>query len=76
MERFTSVNSEWPISVHDSRIWKNSDIGRFMKNYGTDALLLGDSGYGIAPWLMTFCRLASLSFECRFASHSQQSVSS
>jgi hypothetical protein len=48
-ERFTSVSSNWPGSVHNSRIWKNSDVGQFMGNSGTDALLLGDEGYGIAP---------------------------
>ncbi|XP_013418512.1 putative nuclease HARBI1 [Lingula anatina] len=52
-ERFTSVSAEWPGSVHDSRIWKNSPVGRFMSNSRSDALLLGDEGYGIAPWLMT-----------------------
>jgi hypothetical protein len=52
-ERFSSVSSDWPGSVHDSRIWKNSPIGNFMANTRTDALLLGDEGYGIAPWLMT-----------------------
>jgi hypothetical protein len=52
-ERFTSGDAEWPGSVHDSRIWKNSVVGKFMMNSRTDALLLGDEGYGIAPWLMT-----------------------
>ena len=52
-ERFTSVSANWPGSVRDSRIWKNSDVGKFMANSGTDAVLLGDEGYGIAPWLMT-----------------------
>ena len=52
-ERFTSVSANWPGSVHDSRIWKNSDVGALMANSGTEALLLGDEGYGIAPWLMT-----------------------
>ena len=51
-EMFTSIDCQWPGSVHDSRVWKNSDVGIFMKDSGTDALLLGDSGYGIAPWLM------------------------
>ena len=27
--------------------------GALMANSGTDALLLGDAGYGVAPWLMT-----------------------
>ena len=52
-ERFTSVSANWPGSVYDSRIWKNSDLRALMANSGTDALLLGDEGYGIAPWLMT-----------------------
>ena len=35
-------------------IWKNSDVGALMANSGiSDALLLGDEGYDIAPWLMT-----------------------
>ena len=52
-ERFTSVSANWPGSVHDSRNWKNSDVGTLMANSGTVALLLGDEVYGIAPWLMT-----------------------
>ena len=49
-ERFTiSVSANWLGSVHDSRIWKNSDVGSLMANSGTDALLLGDEGYGINP---------------------------
>ncbi|CAH1958597.1 unnamed protein product, partial [Acanthoscelides obtectus] len=30
-EEFTSVDVSWPGSVHDSRIWKNSDIYNVMK---------------------------------------------
>ncbi len=52
-EKFTSVDATWPGSVHDSRIWKNSDAGAHMVNTPCDAILLGDEGYGIAPWLMT-----------------------
>lgn len=50
---FTSVDATWPGSVHDSRIWTNSDVCRVMSGNRTNALLLGDVGYGIAPWLMT-----------------------
>ena len=53
MEEFTSVDVTWPGSVHDSRIWRNSDICRIMMENQANALLLGDSGYGISPWLMT-----------------------
>jgi hypothetical protein len=53
-EVFTSVDARWPGSVHDSRIFRNSDIYQVLKStqaYGH--YLIGDSGYGIAPWLLT-----------------------
>ena len=53
LKGFTSVSANWPGSVHDSRIWKNSDVGALTANSRTDDLSLGDEGYGIAPWLMT-----------------------
>lgn len=51
--RFTSVDCSWPGSVHDSRIWRNSDCYQIMANNDVNAILLGDDGYGLAPWLMT-----------------------
>ncbi|CAH1987848.1 unnamed protein product [Acanthoscelides obtectus] len=42
-EMFTSVDVSWPGSVHDSRIWRNSQTRS----------QLGDDGYGIEPCLMT-----------------------
>jgi hypothetical protein len=53
-EWFTSVNAEWPGSVHDSRIFKNSDICSYLKSISVSGttVLLGDSGYGIAPWII------------------------
>ncbi|XP_046685727.1 putative nuclease HARBI1 [Homalodisca vitripennis] len=53
LEEFTSVDASWPGSVHDSRIWKNSDVYRVMERNVGESLLIADSGYGIAPWLMT-----------------------
>lgn len=50
-DMFTSVIAMWPGSVHDARIFRCSTIPETMVH--TDALLLGDSGYGIAPYLMT-----------------------
>lgn len=53
-EWFTSIDASWPGSVHDSRIWSNSEICNITRNefQRSNALLLGDEGYGIAPWLM------------------------
>lgn len=52
-EKFTSVCAEWPGSVHDARIWRRSDIRSLMSRFDGSACLLGDSGYGISPWLIT-----------------------
>lgn len=51
-EWFTSVTAQWPGSVHDSRIMKNSDLFSLM-NKTRDTIILGDSGYAISPWLIT-----------------------
>lgn len=50
---FTSVNTRWAGSVHDSRIWRNSNIRTTMEENQSGAILLGDEGYGITPWVMT-----------------------
>lgn len=53
-EWFTSVDASWPGSVHDSRILRSSDIMPIISQFNRgQAVLLGDSGYAIAPWLMT-----------------------
>ena len=52
-EMFTSVDATWPGSVHDSRIWRNSSVAAFLKQSGSEAVLLADKGYIIAPWLLT-----------------------
>lgn len=51
-EIFTSVDVSWPGSVHDSRIWKNSQVCLKLRNQN-NVVLIGDSGYGIEPCLMT-----------------------
>lgn len=52
-ELFTSVDISWPRSVHDSRVLRNSKVYTAMMNAYGDALLLGDDGYPLPPWLMT-----------------------
>lgn len=52
-EIFTSIDCQWPGSVHDNRIFKNSNIYNFLKNTAEECVLLGDDGYSISPWLMT-----------------------
>ncbi|XP_064644736.1 putative nuclease HARBI1 [Lineus longissimus] len=75
VERFTSVDACWPGSVHDSRIWKYSDVGRTMIHSRHGGLLLGDEGYGIAPWLLTPYSDPVLPFEKAFnRAHSKEKV--
>lgn len=52
-EKITSVDAQWPGSVHDGRIWRVSGIQDVVRRYDGDVCLLGDSGYGITPWLLT-----------------------
>jgi hypothetical protein len=49
-EIFTSIDASWPGSVHDSRIWRNSEIREQFSRRYNNAVLLGDSGYGLEPW--------------------------
>ncbi|XP_055907138.1 putative nuclease HARBI1 [Eupeodes corollae] len=51
-ELFTSVDISWPGSVHDSRIFKNSEIYQTLLE-SSSTILIGDEGYGITPFLMT-----------------------
>ncbi|CAH1977647.1 unnamed protein product [Acanthoscelides obtectus] len=51
-EMFTSVNVSWRGSVHDSRIWRNSQTRSQLINKA-NVVLLGDYGYGIEPCLTT-----------------------
>lgn len=64
-EMFTSVDVSWPGSVHDSRIWRNSQICLELRNKD-NAVLLGDNGYGIESCLMTPFRNPTPGAELRY----------
>ncbi|XP_064646190.1 putative nuclease HARBI1 [Lineus longissimus] len=49
---FTSADVGWPGSVHDSRIFQTSELHALVSR-NVHGVLLGDSGYGIAPYMMT-----------------------
>lgn len=50
---FTSVDASYPGSVHDSRIFLNSDLYQYFIRSRTDCIILGDSGYRLFKFLMT-----------------------
>lgn len=54
-EMFTSLDVSWPGSVHDARIWSNSEVRNIIRNF-PDTVLLGDEGYGLEPWVMATYR--------------------
>ena len=49
---FTDVVARWAGSVHDSRIFDNSQIKQFLSETNSTGWLLGDSGYPLLPYLM------------------------
>ncbi|XP_071796578.1 putative nuclease HARBI1 [Asterias amurensis] len=48
----TSVDVGWPVSVHDSRIFQTSAVYDAVSR-NLQGVLLGDSGYGKAPYMIT-----------------------
>ncbi|KAK9882695.1 hypothetical protein WA026_022745 [Henosepilachna vigintioctopunctata] len=53
LEQFTSIRAQWPGSVHGGRVWRNSHVRDILSQYDGAVCLLGDSGYGLSPWLIT-----------------------
>ena len=54
--RFTDIVARWPGSVHDSFIFRTSNLKRYLDQNQTtieDGLILGDSGYALSNYLLT-----------------------
>uniref|UniRef100_A0A4W6FZ50 DDE Tnp4 domain-containing protein n=1 Tax=Lates calcarifer TaxID=8187 RepID=A0A4W6FZ50_LATCA len=49
----TSLETQWPGSVHDSQILRESSLGQRFEQGDFDGLLVGDRGYLCLPYLMT-----------------------
>ncbi|CAG8736992.1 14000_t:CDS:1, partial [Dentiscutata erythropus] len=51
---FISYEIGWPVSVHDAKVFSNSDIFKNYKNYFKEKdYLIADSAYPLLPWVMT-----------------------
>ncbi|KAK0151192.1 putative nuclease HARBI1 [Merluccius polli] len=49
----SNVEAKWPGSVHDSRIYRESNLSNRLQRGEFDGLLLGDRGYPCQPRLLT-----------------------
>ncbi|XP_060740360.1 putative nuclease HARBI1 isoform X3 [Tachysurus vachellii] len=49
----SNVVAKWPGSVHDSRIFRASEIYQHLSQGEFSGVLLGDRGYGCQPFLLT-----------------------
>lgn len=65
-EWFTSIDAQWPGSVHDSRIWRLSRICSLINENEAGAVLLADEGYGLTPWIITPFRNPQTDMEKKF----------
>lgn len=50
---FLDIDCSWPGSVHDSRIFSNSDICKKLTANTINGILLGGSGYKLLPFVLT-----------------------
>ncbi|WAR19619.1 HARB1-like protein [Mya arenaria] len=51
--RFLNVVAKWPGSVHDARIFRESELCQQLESGALNGYILGDSGYPSKPYLLT-----------------------
>ncbi|WAR05592.1 HARB1-like protein, partial [Mya arenaria] len=51
--RFLNVVAKWPGSVHDARIFRESELCQQLEAGALNGYILGDSGYPSKPYLLT-----------------------
>lgn len=74
-EKITSIEAQWPGSVHDGRIWRNSNVQQVLRLFDGSACLLGDKRYNIAPWILTPFTAPAIAVERLYnLTHSQERV--
>ena len=49
----TNLLVQWPVSVHDSRMFENSGMYNYLTSGNLDGYLIADSGYTLAPFCIT-----------------------
>ena len=63
---FTNIVARWYGSAHDSRVFENSNVFSELESGEAPAMLLGDSGYPLLPFLMTPLKKPTTNAEKRF----------
>lgn len=65
----------WPGSVHDARIFANSELSHQLENREIDGILLDDAGYALKPYPLTPYRNPATPVQRNFnATHSRTRV--
>ena len=67
--KFINVVIKWPGSVHDARIWKESELYKDMRDGRISGILLGDCGYGNSSNLLTPFRNPNSTAQQRYNYH-------
>jgi hypothetical protein len=55
--RILACDARFPGSVHDSAVWRIQHVRNHLRqqynNGDKTSIIIGDSGYGLEPWLFT-----------------------